>query len=93
MLKYDWVLQNNILYFEMFRGTSERRIFMIEVTRYDNTKVMINIDLVERVEECPETIITFVNGKQIIVRESKEEIKAKAIEVKRQIFHGVRWED
>lgn len=65
---------------------------MIEVTRYDNTKVMINIDLVERVEECPETILTFVNGKQMIVRDSKEEIRTKAIEYKRMIVSGVRWE-
>ena len=66
---------------------------MIEVTRYDNRIVLINIDLVERVEECPETIITFINGKQMIVRESKEEICAKAIEIKQKILSGVRWKD
>ena len=66
---------------------------MIEVTRYDNRIVLINIDLVERVEECPETIITFINGKQMIVRETKEEIRAKAIEIKQKIFSGVRWKD
>ena len=66
---------------------------MIEVTRYDNRIVLINIDLVERVEECPETIITFINGKQMIVRESKEEICVKAIEIKQKIFSGVRWKD
>lgn len=64
---------------------------MIEVTRYDNTKVLINIDLVERVEECPETILTFVNGKQMIIRESKEEIVRKSIELKRKIYSGVQW--
>lgn len=64
---------------------------MIEVTRYDNSKLLINIDLVERVEECPETILTFVNGKQLIVRESKDEITQKAIEFKRIIYQGVQW--
>lgn len=64
---------------------------MIEVTRFDNRKVLINIDLVERVEECPETIVTFINGKQMIIRESKEEISAKAIEMKQTIFRGIRW--
>lgn len=64
---------------------------MIEVTRYDNSKVMINIDLVERVEECPDTIITFVNGKQMVVKESKEDIRLKAIEIKQKIFQGIRW--
>ena len=66
---------------------------MIEVTRYDNRIVLVNIDLIERVEECPETIITFINGKQMIVRESKEEICSKAIEMKQKILSGVRWKD
>lgn len=65
---------------------------MIEVTRYDNTKLLINSDLVERVEECPETILTFVNGKQMIVRESKEEIYAKTVEFKQKVISGARWE-
>lgn len=64
---------------------------MIEVTRYDNSKLLINIDLVERVEECPETILTFINGKQLIIRESKDEITQKAIELKRKIYQGVQW--
>lgn len=66
---------------------------MIEVTRYDNTKVLINVDLIERVEECPDTIVTFVNGKQMTVRESKEEIRTKAIELKRKIYSGVQWNE
>lgn len=64
---------------------------MIEVTRYDNTKVMINVDLIERVEQCPETIITFINGNKLIVRESKEKISEKAMDIKRKIFQGIRW--
>ena len=65
---------------------------MIEVTRYDISKLVINADLLERVEECPETILTFINGKQVIVQESKDEIIQKTIEFKRRIFQGVRWE-
>jgi len=64
---------------------------MIEVTRYDNTRVVVNSDLIERIEECPETILTFVNGNKIIVRESKDEICTKIIEFKRKVIQGVRW--
>ena len=65
---------------------------MIEVTKYDNTRVVVNGDLIERVEECPETILTFINGNKIIVKESKDEICAKIIEFKRNVLQGVRWE-
>ena len=65
---------------------------MIEVTRYDNSKLVINVDLLERVEECPETILTFINGKQVIVKESKDEIIQKTVEFKRRVFQGSRWE-
>lgn len=48
---------------------------MIEVTRLNNTKVLINPDLIEFVEETPDTVITFTTGRKIIVKESRQEIK------------------
>lgn len=59
---------------------------MIEVTKFDHRKVLINIDQIERVEACPDTIITFINGKQMMVRETKEEIWNKFIEIKRMMY-------
>ena len=40
---------------------------MIEVTRLNDTKVIINADLIEKVEESPDTIITLTSGNKIIV--------------------------
>lgn len=48
---------------------------MIEVTRLNNTKVLINPDLIEFVEETPDTVVTFTTGRKIIVKESRQEIK------------------
>ena len=59
---------------------------MIEVTRINGTKFMINIDLIETVEESPDTVITMVSGKKVIVKETKFEIKELIIEFKRQLF-------
>ena len=36
---------------------------MIEVTRLNETKILINPDLIELVEETPDTVITFTTGK------------------------------
>lgn len=47
---------------------------MIEVTKMSNVKITINDDLMETIEETPDTVITFTTGKKIIVKESRQEI-------------------
>ena len=44
---------------------------MIEVTKLNDEKVTVNADLIEMIEEVPETVITFTNGKKIFVKEVK----------------------
>ena len=41
---------------------------MIEVTRLNDTKLLINSDLIELVEETPDTVITLTTGRKLIVR-------------------------
>ena len=43
---------------------------MIEVTRLNGTTVLINSDLIETVEETPDTVISLTTGKKFIVKES-----------------------
>lgn len=59
---------------------------MIEVTRLNNTKVLINPDLIEFVEETPDTVITFTTGRKIIVKESRQEIKNLVKLYRKDIF-------
>ena len=47
---------------------------MICVTRLNNTRFVVNADLVKFVEETPDTIITLRDGEKIVVRESADEI-------------------
>lgn len=47
---------------------------LIKVTTLDNRTITVNCDLIERLEEVPETVITLVNGKKFMVRESMDEI-------------------
>ena len=48
---------------------------MIEVTRLNGTTVFINSDLIETVEETPDTVISLTTGKKFIVKESRQEVK------------------
>ena len=52
---------------------------MIELTKLDETKILVNEDHIEIVEETPDTVITFENGKKIIVKESRMDIRNLAL--------------
>ncbi|MBL0388918.1 flagellar FlbD family protein [Tumebacillus sp. ITR2] len=47
---------------------------MIPVTKFNRSTVYVNATLVEQVESTPDTVITLVNGKKLIVRETVEEV-------------------
>lgn len=61
---------------------------MIKVTLLGGSQIIINADLIERVENMPETIITLVNGKKLLIEESKEEVIQNVINYKRKIYQG-----
>lgn len=48
---------------------------MIELTKFDGSEILLNEHYIEFVEETPDTVISLVNGKKIIVKESRQEIK------------------
>lgn len=59
---------------------------MIEVTKLNGVKVLINSDIIEIVEETPDTVISFTNGHKIIVKESRQDIKNLVESYKRGII-------
>ena len=59
---------------------------MIEVTRLNGTTVLINSDLIETVEETPDTVISLTTGKKFIVKESRQQIKSLVKSYKREIM-------
>ena len=59
---------------------------MIEVTRLNGTKILINPDLIEFVEETPDTVISFTTGRKIIVKESRQEMKNLVKVYRKDIF-------
>lgn len=67
-------------------GIPEREKSMIEVTKMNGTKVLINSDLIEMVEETPDTVLSFTTGRKIIVKESRQEIKSLVKSYKRDIM-------
>ena len=56
---------------------------LITVTRFDNTEFIVNADLIEFVETLPDTHVTLVTGKKILVRESAQEVVARVLAYRR----------
>ena len=47
---------------------------MIQMTRLDGSVVTVNADLIETVEERPNTIVTLTTEKRFVVQESAQEL-------------------
>ena len=60
---------------------------MIEITRLNGKALTINAEVIERVEENPDTCITLTTGNKIIVKESRQEIKNLVVLYKKEILN------
>ena len=59
---------------------------MIEVTKMNGRKVLVNADLIELVEETPDTVVLFTTGRKIIIKESRQEVKNLVKSYRKDIF-------
>ena len=56
------------------RGSIKRKKMLIEVTKLNDEKILVNSDLIEIVETTPDTVVTLSTGRKLIVKESRQEI-------------------
>ena len=59
---------------------------MIKLTKLNGQKVLVNCDLIELVEETPDTVVSFTTGRKIIVKESRQEVKNLVKSYRKDIF-------
>lgn len=58
---------------------------MIKTMRLNGRELVINAELIQFVEETPDTMITLTSREKIMVKDSMEEITSKAIDYQRLI--------
>ncbi len=63
---------------------------MIIVTRLNKQPFYLNSDLIELIEEMPDTIITMTNGKRLIVEESAETIVDRIILFRNVCYNTIK---
>lgn len=52
---------------------------MIRVTKLGGQVVFVNCDLIETIEQTPDTVITLTNRNRLMVTESADEIVARVL--------------
>ncbi|MHC1682502.1 MAG: flagellar FlbD family protein [Clostridiaceae bacterium] len=60
---------------------------MIKLTMLSRQNFVLNAEIIEKIEEVPETVITLTNGKKYLVFESADEVIEKVIAFKQKIFN------
>ncbi len=59
---------------------------MIAVHRLRGEPMFLNADLVESIEATPDTVLTLVDGRRIVVAESPEEVADLIVEFRESIL-------
>jgi len=59
---------------------------VISVTKLNGDEFVINADMIEFIEETPDTVISLISGKKVVVKEKKGDIIRKVIEYKCKIM-------
>ena len=59
---------------------------MIELTRLNGSRFVVNSDLVQYAEAAPDTTLTLLNGEKIVVRESLQEMIQLALDYRASLI-------
>lgn len=63
---------------------------LIKVTRFSGEHFWVNPHLIEFIEETPDTVISLVNGKKIVIKENATELEEMIIAYRRRLGEGGR---
>ncbi len=58
---------------------------MIEVTRLDNSTMVVNEEKIQSLQATPDTVITFTNNMKMVVREPVDVISRKILTYHRSV--------
>ncbi|WP_406678112.1 flagellar FlbD family protein [Moorella sp. ACPs] len=66
---------------------------MIKVTTLDRREIILNAELIERLESVPETVITLTSGKKVLVTQTVDEIIDRVIAYRRRVLQPASTRD
>ena len=63
----------------------EAPINMIKLTRFNHTEIVMNAELIEHIESTPDTVVSSVTGRKLLVLETVDEVIRRVVEYRRLI--------
>ncbi len=64
---------------------------MIKVTKFNSDErgeFILNAEIIETIEQTPDTVVTLTNGKKFIIEEKMEEVVRRVMTYKRALYNG-----
>ncbi|HXX40561.1 MAG TPA: flagellar FlbD family protein [bacterium] len=58
---------------------------MISLQHLNGSEFTLNADLIQQIEETPDTKIVLTNGKEVLVKQPRADVVARVIAYKRQL--------
>lgn len=58
---------------------------MIKLSRINGVQFILNAELIEQIESTPDTVITLVGGKTLMVAEPVKKVMARVMRYKRRV--------
>lgn len=62
---------------------------MIELTQLNGHPFTLNSDMIETIENIPETKVLLTNGKYFLVKETRNEVADKVVTFRRRIYRNL----
>lgn len=62
---------------------------MIELTRLNGSRMVLNSDLIKTAEASPDTMLTLINGEKLIVREEPGEVVERVLAYRARLLATV----
>ena len=62
---------------------------LIELTKLNDVKFTLNADVIEFVEETPDTVVTLTTGQKVIVKETRQEITALVVGYRKSLYSDI----
>jgi flagellar protein FlbD len=63
---------------------------MITVTRLDGVRVLLNHELIETIQQTPDTTVSLINGDTLLVRDTPEDLVQRIIDFKQKLVSWSR---
>ena len=64
---------------------------MIQLTRLNGERFVLNADLIREIEATPDTVITMTTNQKLVVREPLDAVIDAVVRYKQALFTGAKW--